>query len=138
MKAILKKISAVLMAFVVLFTTMSFSFSEHYCGDHLVDFALFSKAESCGMAMEKASPNSDCNAIKKDCCSDKIKQIKGQDVLDVTYINLNFEQQVFLTSFTYAYLNLFEGIDTKINAFEDYSPPLVQKDFNVFYGVFRI
>ena len=95
MKAILKKINAILMAFVVLFTTMSFSFSEHYCGDHLVDFALFSKAESCGMAMEKASPNSDCNAIKKDCCSDSIKQIKGQDVLNTTHINLNFEQQVF-------------------------------------------
>jgi hypothetical protein len=104
----------------------------------LVDFALFSKAESCGMAMEKASPNSDCNAIKKDCCSDSIKQIKGQDVLASTYIDLNFEQQVFLASFTYTYLNLFEGIDAKINTFKDYSPPLVQKDFNVFYSVFRI
>jgi hypothetical protein len=138
MKAILKKISAILMAFVVLFSTMSFSFSEHYCGDHLVDFSLFSKAESCGMAMESAPANSDCNTFKKDCCSDIIKQVKGLDELSVVYTNLNLEQQVFLASFTYTYLNLFEGFDTKINTFKDYSPPLVDKDISVLYQVFRI
>ncbi|RXP54837.1 hypothetical protein EC396_08890 [Lutibacter sp. HS1-25] len=126
------------MAFVVLFTTMSFSFSEHYCGDHLVDFAMFSKAESCGMAMESAPANSDCNTFIKDCCSDIIKQVKGQDELSVVYTNLNLEQQVFLASFTYTYLNLFEGFDTKINTFKDYSPPLADRDLNVLYGVFRI
>ena len=49
MKLFIKKITALLMAFVVLFSTMSFTISEHYCGDHLVDSGLFSKAENCGM-----------------------------------------------------------------------------------------
>jgi len=138
MKQIYKKISAILMTFVVLFSTMSFSISEHYCGDHLVDSALFSKAESCGMAMETANADSDCNSFKKDCCSDKVKQIEGQSNLKIDFNNLTIPQQQFVAVFTYSYLNLFDGVDSKINAFEDYSPPLVDKDITVLYRVFRI
>lgn len=138
MKQFFRKIAAILMAFVVLFSTMSFSFSEHFCGDHLVDLALFSKAESCGMEMEKATADSDCNTFKKDCCSDKVKQIEGQSNLKVDFNNLTIPQQDFVVAFTYSYLNLFEGVDNKINAFEEYTPPLVHKDFKVLYGVFRI
>lgn len=133
-----KKISAFLMAFVVLFSTMSFSFSEHFCGDHLVDIAFFSKAESCGMAMETASTDSDCNAIKKDCCSDQIQQIEGQSNLKIDFKNLTLEQQQFVVAYTYSYLNLFESFDNDVNAFQNYSPPLVEKDLNVLYRVFRI
>tara|TARA_R110001583_G_scaffold53483_2_gene164956 strand:+ start:8474 stop:8890 length:417 start_codon:yes stop_codon:yes gene_type:complete len=138
MKQVFKKISAILMAFVVLFSTMSFSFSEHFCGDQVMDFALFSKAESCELPMKTAATSSDCISVIKDCCSDIIKQVKGQDELNVVFTNLNLEQQVFLASFTYTYLNLFEGIDFEINVFKDYSPPLADKDFNVLYSVFRI
>jgi len=126
------------MAFVVLFSTMSFTYSEHYCGDFLVDTALFSKAESCGMMMETASADSDCNSFKKDCCSDKVKQIEGQSNLKIDFNSLTIPQQEFVAIFTYSYLNSFESVDTKINAFEDYSPPLVDKDIAVLYQVFRI
>ncbi|WP_372747088.1 hypothetical protein [Lutibacter sp.] len=133
-----RKITAIIMAFVVLFSTMSFSFSEHYCGDHLVDSALFSKAESCGMEMETATADSDCNSFKKDCCSDKIKQIEGQSNLKIDFNSLSIPQQEFLVAFTNSYLNIFQGVDKRINTFEDYSPPLVDKDLNVLYRVFRI
>jgi len=138
MKQLFTKITAVLMTFVVLFSTMSFTYSEHYCGDFLVDSALFSKAESCGMAMEIASADSDCNSFKKDCCSDEVKQIEGQSNLKIDFNNLTIPQQQFAAIFTYSYLNLFESVETKINAFEDYSPPLVDKDIAVLYQVFRI
>ena len=61
MKDFYKKISAILMAVVVLFSTMSFTISEHYCGDKLVDSALFSKAEFCGMEMQLPLQSKDCN-----------------------------------------------------------------------------
>ena len=138
MKQLFTKISAVLMTFVVLFSTMSFTYSEHYCGDFLVDSALFSKAESCGMAMEIASVDSDCNSFKKDCCSDEVKQIEGQSNLKIDFSKLTFEQQNIVVAYTYSYLNIFESIETKINAFEAYSPPLVDKDIAVLYQVFRI
>jgi hypothetical protein len=138
MKQLFRKITAILMAFVVLFSTMSFTFSEHYCGDLLVDSALFSKAETCGMAMETAPATSDCNAIKKDCCSDKVKQIEGQSNLKIDFQKISFQQAPFVIAFTYAYLNLFEGTSTTTVPFTAYSPPLVNKDIAVLYQVFRI
>jgi len=35
------------MAFVVLFSTMSFTVNMHYCGDTLVETAIFKKAKGC-------------------------------------------------------------------------------------------
>lgn len=137
MKQLFRKILSLSMAFVVLFSTMSFSISEHFCGDHLVDAALFSKAESCGMAMEIATTDSDCNTIKKDCCSDLVKQIEGQSNLKIDFNSLTIPQQEFVAVFTYSYLNLFEGTTNKVQ-YSDYLPPLVDKDISVLYQVFRI
>jgi len=137
-KQFAKQILAVLMAFVVLFSTMSFSISEHYCGDLLVDSALFSKAESCGMEMESPSPNKDCSIQKKNCCSDVVKQIEGQTNLKIDVSNLNFEQQVFIASFVYSYVNLFDGLEENIVPFQFYSPPLLVKDIQILDSVYLI
>lgn len=138
MKHVFRKILAVLMAFVVLFSTMSFTISEHFCGDHLVDSALFSKAESCGMELQKPSLSKDCSINKDNCCSDVLKQFEGQINLKTDLTNFTFEQQVFVASFMYSYINLFEGLNQNNVSFKDYSPPLVDEDFNVLYRVFRI
>ena len=138
MNQFLKKISPLLMAFVVLFSTMSFSISKHYCGDNLVDSALFSKAESCGMELEKPSPNNDCSIQKSNCCSDVIKQFEGQNELETQVINLDFDQQLFIASFIYSYINLFEGLEKNIVPFKNYSPPLIVTDIQVLDQVFLI
>lgn len=138
MKQLINKIVAILMSFVVLFSTMSFTISEHYCGEHLVDSAIFSKAESCGMEMENPSPNKDCSITKSNCCSDVIKQIEGQSELKIDFTSLNFEQQTFFASFIYSYVNLFEGLENNIIPFKYYSPPLLVKDIQVLDEVFLI
>ncbi|MDF1516414.1 MAG: hypothetical protein RQ864_02770 [Lutibacter sp.] len=138
MKQLLRKISASLMAFIVLLSTMSFTVSEHYCGHTLVDTALFSKAESCGMDLQKTTPM-DRNSIHKDnCCKDELKQFMGQNELNTSFSSLNFEQQVFVASFTYAYLNLFEGLKENIIPFKYYTPPLLVTDILVLDQVFLI
>jgi len=138
MKQVINKIAAVLMAFVVLFSTMSFTISEHYCGDYLVNSSLFSKAESCGMEMQKPSPTKDCSVNKDNCCSDVLTHIEGQSELKTDLSNLNFDQQVFVASFVYTYVNLFEGLDRNVVPFKNYSPPLIVRDFQVLDGVFLI
>ena len=138
MKQFFIKISAILMAFVVLFSTMSFTISEHYCGDYLVDSALFSKAESCGMELQKPSPTDDCNINKDNCCSDVVKQFEGQTNLKTDFAKLTFEQQVFVTAFIYSYVNLFEGLDKNIVPFKDYSPPFIVRDVQTLDQVFLI
>ena len=138
MKPVFKKISAILMAFVVLFSTMSFSISEHYCGERLVNSAFFSKAESCGMEMQKPLPTNNCNIEKKDCCNDVVQQFEGQTNLKTDLSNLSFNQHVFLTSFFYTYINLFEGLEDNIIPFKNYIPPFIVKNIQTLDEVFLI
>ncbi|MBT8324796.1 MAG: hypothetical protein KJO96_05800 [Winogradskyella sp.] len=124
MKQIFHKIMSFAMAFVVLFSTMSFTINMHYCGNTLVETAIFQKTEGCGMEMEKPSTEG-CEISKNNCCDDKQLVIDGQDELQLSVDKITFEQQVFIASFVYTYINLFEGLDENISSFEEYRPPLV-------------
>jgi len=112
------------MAFVVLFSTMSFTVNMHYCGDTLVETAIFLKAKGCGMEMEKPSTDG-CSITKKNCCDDEQLVVDGQDELQLQVDKISFKQQVLITSFVYTYINLFEGLDRNVSSFEEYKPPLV-------------
>lgn len=114
------------MAFVVLFSTMSFTLDMHYCGDTLVETALFHKAKGCGMDMQKPSTEG-CSITKKNCCNDEQLVVSGQDELQLQIDKISFEQQVFIASFVYAYSSLFEGLDKNVSFYEAYKPPLVVK-----------
>ena len=130
MKQFIHKSMAVFMAAVVLMTTMSFTVDMHYCGDILVDFSFVQQVETCGM--EKAQVTVSCEKptlSKKSCCSDEQMVKQGQD---------GFEQQVFVASFTYSYLNLFEGTATTDVPFVAYSPPFVKQDVQVLHQTFLI
>ncbi len=137
MKQFIHKIASVLMAFVVLFSTMSFTIDMHYCGDTLVDTSVFSKAKSCGMESMEIS-TCESPELKKKCCSEEQISFEGENELQLTFEDLNFEQQVFVSSFIYSYINLFEGLEENIIPLKDYSPPLVVKDILLLDQVFLI
>ena len=124
MKQVFHKILSLLMAFVVLFSTLSFTVNMHYCGDTLMDTAIFHKAETCGMEMENPS-SKDCSITKKNCCSDEQLIVDGQDELQLSLEKISLEQQVFIASFVHTYINLFEGLDNNVSSYEEYEPPLV-------------
>ena len=124
MKQIFHKVMSFAMAFVVLFSTMSFTMNMHYCGGTLVETAIFQKAKGCGMEMDKPSTEG-CAITKKNCCDDEQLAIEGQDELQLQVDKISFEQQVFIASFVYTYINLFEGLDKNVTSYEVYKPPLV-------------
>ena len=113
------------MSFVVLFSTTSFAITKHFCGDTLIDTAVFNKAETCGMEMDLASTVEGCSVIKENCCNDQQILIDGQDEVQVQFDKISFEQKVFIASFIYSYVNLFEGLDKNVSSFEEYVPPIV-------------
>lgn len=127
MKQIFHKAIAILMSFVVSFSTMSFTIDMHYCGDTLMDTAIFHKVKTCGMEMEKTIISSKCSITKKSCCKDEQIVVKGQNELKVSYDKLTFEQQIFVASFVYTYSNLFENFEENVKAFSEYPPPLIVK-----------
>ncbi|SHJ13315.1 HYC_CC_PP family protein [Algibacter luteus] len=124
MKQVFHNIMSFSMAFVVLFSTLSFTVNMHYCGGTLVETAIFQKAKRCGMEMKNPSTEG-CAITKKNCCNDKQLVIDGQDELQLQVDTISFEQQVFTASFVFAYTNLFEGLDNNVCSFEEYKPPLV-------------
>lgn len=129
MNVFLKNSIAICLAVLVLFSTMSFTLSSHYCGDHLVSTSIFTKAKSCGMKMQQSSDIEACSMLKKNCCKDEIKLIQGQKDLKIDFYNINFQQQqYFITSFALTYLSLFKIEEPSFVPFINYSPPLVVKN----------
>ena len=114
------------MAIVVLFSTMSFTIDMHYCGDTLVDTAIFNKVDTCGMETENPATNA-CAVIKDNCCSNEQIAMDGQDELKTSFDSLSKDQQILTATFIYAYINLFEGFDENTIAYSEYPPPPLVK-----------
>jgi hypothetical protein len=124
MKQAFHKIMSMLMAFVVMFSTMSFTLNMHYCGDTLVETAVFHKAKGCGMEMGNPSFEG-CTMIKKNCCSDEQQAISGQDELQLSFDKISFDQQVFVAAFSHTYNNLFELSEDVTPSLITYPPPII-------------
>ena len=127
MKQVFHKISSLIMAIVVLCSTMSFTIEKHFCGDILVETAIFHKVEGCGMEMEKTSTEG-CAITKKNCCKDEQIVIDGQDEMQLSFDKMSLDQQTFMVSFIYSYSTLFESLDEDETTYKDYKPPLVIKE----------
>ncbi len=121
---------SIAMAFLVLFSTFSFTVDKHFCGSFLVDKAIFAEAKTCGMEMETSTETS--------CCSNEKIAVEGQDELKHQFDSLDLNQQLFLTGFTYSYIFIFEDFSKEIIPFRDYSPPLLVKDIQLVDQVFLI
>ena len=132
----LHKSVSMLMAFLVLFSTVSFAIEKHFCGDTLIDIAVFSKPDNCGMVAE--SPTA-LTVEEKHCCKDEVEIVKGQDQLKLSvFEDINFEQQQFLVSYVYTYISCLETLSQHVIPFQDYSPPYVIRDIQVLDQVFII
>lgn len=127
MKQVFHKMMSMLMAVVVLISTMSFTIDMHYCGDELVAATFFKKAETCGMEMQKQNTPSECSTVKKNCCSGEQLVVDGQDDLQLSVNKISIDQQVFLLSFTYAYHYLFLSETEKDLSPSQYPPPRIVK-----------
>ena len=137
MKQRLFQIFTVLMAVVLMFSTMSFNVNMHYCGDSLVDYSLTKTAKSCGMDKQD-QPDCETTINLKSCCSDKSFTAIGHDDLKSSVYSVDFEQQLFITSFLFSYALLFEPQEADFNSFEAYSPPPLIRDVQTLDQVFRI
>lgn len=120
------------MALLVLFSTVSFTVEKHYCGDVLVDAAIFTDVEKCAMETFEMLQ-------KKTCCKDEVDVVKGQDELKFSsFEDLDFDQQLFLQAFTFTYLGFFESLPKHTIQHKDYSPPNLVADIQLLDQVFII
>ena len=54
--------------------------------------------------------------------------IDGQDEVQLQVDKISFNQELFIASFIYTYINLFENLENNVSSFEEYEPPLVIKE----------
>ncbi|WP_299337207.1 hypothetical protein [uncultured Psychroserpens sp.] len=123
------------MTILLLMSTMSFTVEKHFCGNHLVDVAVFSEVKKCGMQMASDTEKS----VNNGCCKDEVEVVEGQDDLKSNSIeSLDFNEQFLVTSFLFTYKNLFESLPKQIIPHKDYSPPNLIEDIQVLDQVFLI
>ena len=130
------------MALLVIISTLSVSIGKHYCGDHLVDIAIFSDAEKCGMEVVDEGLESsaeDSVIMAESCCKDVIDLYEGQDELSLEKTKeLNTNQKVFILSFAYVFSGL-NTLDSQHNTPFKFDPlPKYTRDIQVLNQVFLI
>ena len=133
MKKLFSKITAVLLALLVLLSTFSFTVEKHYCGDFLVDVSFTGEAEGCGMEMTSAK------TLKKNCCKDEVSQIEGQDELTKDSLKeITFNQQQFILAFVAVFSQTDVLSKKERSLFKEFSPPDLLTDYQATYQVYII
>ena len=128
------------MAFLVLFSTLSFSVDMHFCGGSLVDVTLSQEKATCSMALNGKVSEEAHNAMKEmGCCEDVDLAMEGQEDLQLGNAQeITPQQQYFLIAFNYSYLNLFDRDSEKEIPYKEYSPPLLTRDVQILDQTFLI
>jgi len=134
MKSIFTKISSALLAFLVLFSTLSFTVESHYCGGFLMDISIVGEANDCGMKVEQKMAKEKIN-----CCKDEVIITDGQDELHpASFGTLNFEKQQFLTTFYSSYLNLPKEESSRNIIYKAFHRPVIPINYQIKYQSFLI
>ena len=135
----LNKIIAIFLVLAVMFASSSFTLSMHFCCNTLIDMAVFSKAKVCDNAIKaQTDPLKKCSFEQKSCCTNKSIVKEGSDTLQKSSFVMDDQHLIFLHTFFYSRVNLFEGHSSTIVAFLIYNPPVIPKDFQVLHEVYLI
>ena len=135
MYKVFHKITSVVLVLLLLVSTTSWSVGKHYCMGHLMDIALFSKPDSCGMATASDAMHMES---EKSCCNDEIVVFDGLDNLQLSFDDITLESQLLLATFSYSYHDIF-ALEEKNEIPRDiYPPPLLVKNIQLLDQVFLI
>lgn len=139
----MKKVSlhtfSILMAFLVLFSTMSFTVEKHFCGQSLVGHAVFSKAQKCKTEMHSCGVAGEMQMkMDESCCSNQTESFVGQDELNIYTFSIDLIQQNYLVPMSYVVSSLFPELPAEVIEYPPYQPPQLVYDIQVLCQVFTI
>ncbi|MFD1095095.1 HYC_CC_PP family protein [Salegentibacter chungangensis] len=131
---------SVIMAFIVLFSTLSFTVDKHFCGTSLVGHSVFSSAKKCKSEMISCGVKGSFHmAMGKDsCCSNKKENIQGQDELKTSSFSFVLVKPNYLIPLSFILPGLIGELPLKVIPSSYYKPPLLVADIQVIDQVFLI
>ena len=135
-KKVFHKIVSMVMALMLLLSTISWTVEKHTCMGRVMDVALFPKPQDCGM--EAAMRVMEKDADENHCCGEETLTLQGQDDLKIAFNDIHLGQQVFLVAFTRAYIVLQTNIEQQTSTNEYYPPPLLVRDIQLLDEIFLI
>lgn len=131
-----------MMALLVLFSTLSFNVSKHYCAGEIASVSYFVQADGC--AVEEVEPVCDpksetqAHIEKKSCCDTEIDFVDGSDFFHNKTKIIAESLSFYLPASPFENL-LFSVVETKQNKdVTFYQPPLLSKDVVVLYETYLI
>lgn len=138
MKQVFLKITSLLLAFVIMVATVSWTVEKHYCLGQLVDLAFFQEAESCGIIEKTGQDGSSFKVEEPSCCSNEVISIKGMEDLSHSQRDIKVILPLyFFTPLNYHnnFLQPYRVFPTHVN----YNPlPLIVRDIQLLKQVFLI
>ena len=141
MKKSLHKILTAGLAFIVLFSSFSYTVEKHVCMGEVTSTSFFNDADSCGMIMSEEVCSDDILSHdimqKEKCCNDIHELIPGNQTEQQAIDSFELSQVQFVLAFTFTYLNIIE-VKEDTTPFIHFSPPIVDEDLQVLYQSFLI
>ncbi|WP_179321208.1 HYC_CC_PP family protein [Winogradskyella helgolandensis] len=130
------KVFSIGLSLLILFSTLSLTIEKHFCGDTLIDVAIFSKTEKCADDLAQVE---EASITKMSCCKDEVDVIEGLSETTLnSFEDLDVIHQQVLIAYSYSYINLFEGLPNLVIPHKDYLPPTVVKDIHLLDEVYLI
>lgn len=134
MKLLFSKIATILLAFLVLFSTFSFTVEKHFCGDFLVDISYLGEDAVCN-----DGENDTCDIKKESCCKDEVQQIDGQEEMQkASSKKISFHQVKLFVAFYTSYKLLCQNIEKQFVSYKNYSPPDLIFNIQILHETFTI
>jgi len=138
----LKKVISVVLTLLMLISTSSIGYAQHFCGDYLAKATISIGHTHLNCGMEKHEPDCETEDVqaeisRKSCCKNNISKIE----IDENYNGSNLEVKLnttFVAAFIITHINLLFEEDGRSNQFTDYKPPLPDIDVQVLYQTFLI
>ena len=130
----MKGIFSIIISFAILFTSMGFTFSSHYCGGEKQKSAFNIGVTDVSCGMETKSNTS--SKLKSNCCKDEYQKIQIDD--DYTQQNVKIDLHPnFIVAFVATYFNLFENNAVQ-KKYALYNPPPLIRDIPIMVQSFLI
>ncbi|WP_373056671.1 hypothetical protein [Zunongwangia sp. H14] len=131
---ILKNISTFFLALAVAFSTLSFSISRHYCGNLLINKAVYKKDDTCCSASPTKSSKE--NLSGKDCCSNTILKVNGQNELTNYCFSFKTFQFPVPDSFDRVTINI--PLRKSAPTIPNIDPPPLREQLFIYFGAYLI
>jgi len=136
------KIFSLVMALLILITSVGFSLDIHYCNGQLKSVSFFGKAKSChDNSVQKSCSHHKELQKDNDCCENRtfVFQSDLDKDLDSKVFTLPVTKELssFIVAFTIVSLNLYPKFETNIIE-SYYSNPIIHRDIYVLFETFLI